>query len=247
MQCCPGYVSNLCRRGLHEQLLPPHEQRGNQNYGTRRDSQNVDLAHTRHDGVEDFLPGGRVQCLQELGSRAGDGANDRVARLIGQNTLDAVAGLVEEDGVGDGQGDGRAEQLTQSDEADGFGNLGLPHLGLCDGEAGLDKGAAADAGEDGVAVDARCGRVLIHGIHERLADDGEDAAEEEPWGVPSGSAHDGAVGDAEDDQHHHVWEEVDACRNGGGIAYELVQQGNEVDGDEDGCAAACGGHVHQDH
>lgn len=45
--------------------------------------------------------------------------------------------------------------------------------------------------------------------HETLPDDGKDSTKEEPGLIPASRTHNTSVGNAEDDQHHDVRQQMD--------------------------------------
>jgi len=100
----------------------------------------------------------------------------------------------------------------------------------------LDEGAAADADEDGVAVDRGGAGVLSDGVHERGADNVEDTGDDVPGEVVARGAHDGAVGDAGDDEEDDEGKEAHAGFEGGVRMHELEEERDEVDGEEGGGA-----------
>ena len=142
---------------------------------------------------------------------------------VGEHGADAVLGAVEEDRVGDGEGDGDAGDLPRGDEADGERDERGRDLGLGDGEGGLHVGARADGDEDAVPVHARRGAVVVDRVHERGAYEVEDAAADVPGEVVPRCAHDGAVGDTHDDQEDDEWEQAHAGFEGGVVAHELEE------------------------
>lgn len=227
--------------GLHEQLVPwLHQERQHERHGPRRDGEDIHLAHAVDNRMQHQRPRGGVQALDEGAPGAADGGLDVRRRDAGQDLGDGGGGVVEEDGVCDGEGDGGAGDLAGGDEADDGGDVLRGDLGLGDGEGGLDEGAAAEAEEDGVAVDGGRAGVLVDGVHERGADEVEHAGDDVPGEVVARGAHDGAVGDAGDDEQDDEGEEAHAGFEGGVRVHELEEERDEVDGDEGGGAGGGG-------
>lgn len=190
--------------------------------------------------MQHLRPRRSVQALDERAACAADGGLYIRRRDVGQDLGDGFRGVVEEDGVCDGEGDGGAGDLGGGDEADDGGDEPGVYLGLGDGEGGLDEGAAADAEEDGVAVDGGGAGVLGDGVHEGGADEVEHAGGDVPGEVVACDAHDGAVGDAGDDEEDDEGEEAHAGFEGGVRMHELEEERDEVDGDEGGGAGGGG-------
>lgn len=137
-------VMRLCSpAGFDEQFLPLHEHGRDQHKGSRGDAQDVHVLHAVHDRVEGICTGLAVQSLEEGRSRTGDCSNDVAVRGIREQSLEPGGGLVQKDGIRDGQGDGGTEELTQGDEADRFG-----YLFLADSRLLLKRSAhTSDAGD----------------------------------------------------------------------------------------------------
>lgn len=190
--------------------------------------------------MQHLRPRGGVQALDERAACAADGSLDIRSRDVGQDLGDGGGGVVEEDGVCDGEGDGGAGDLAGGDEANDGGDVSGVDLGLGDREGGLDEGAAADAEEDGVAVDGGRARVLVDGVHEGGADEVQDAGDDVPREVVARGAHDGAVGDAGDDEEDDEGQEAHAGFEGGVRVHELEEERDEVDGNEGGGAGGGG-------
>ena len=96
----------------------------------------------------------------------------------------------------------------------------------------MDEGAGADAGEDGVAVDVGGGSGDLDGVEEGFADEGADAAEEEPGRVVARRGHNGAIGDTGEDHNADVGQEMYSGCEGRRVADELEEEWDEVDWDE---------------
>ena len=156
-----------------------------------------------------------------------------------QKGANGLCSLIQEDGVGDRQRDGGASDLRTSDEADSDWDLLRANLRLRYREGSLDESAGADAGEDGVAVDAGSGGGDLDGVEESFTDESEDATEEEPRRVVACGGHDGAVGDTCEDHDTYLRQKMYSSCKGGRVAYELEEERDEVDRDE--CRGACAG------
>ena len=152
--------------------------------------------------------------------------------------------MVEEDGIRNSQGDGRAPDLRKRDEPDRHGNLLRLDLDLRDGESGLRVHAATDAEQDRVAVDLGGRGVEVDSVHERAPNEGQDAAGQVPRHVIPVLGHHGAVQRDSKDQEANERQKADTCFDGGVVAGELEVERDEVDGhEEDGDR---GGHLHEE-
>jgi len=73
--------------------------------------------------MQHLLPRRGVQSLDERAPCAADGSLDIRSRDIRQDLRDGGRGMVEEDGVCDGEGDSGACDLARGDEADDGGDV----------------------------------------------------------------------------------------------------------------------------
>ena len=211
---------------------PTHPQRQHDRQRPGRDPQHKHPLHRHHNRPQHSPLQTRVQGPQERAPDPRDGRLDVRPGDAGQQGRDAVFGQVEEDGVGDGEGDGDAGDLGAGDEADGEGDFLGRDEPLRDGEGGVDEGPRAQPaeGERGVDVGGPRGQgdVEEHGV----ADNDEEAAGQEPREVVPEFLHQGPVEHRAEDQGDDVREEADAGAQSVVRLDELEVDWDEVDGDE---------------
>lgn len=217
---------------LHKQPLPLQEQRQHDRQGPRRNGQDVHLPYRLDDDIQNPLSRLRRQAVEEIRAGAGDGRADRLDRGVRQQLDNLLGRLVQKDAVGYGERDGRAANLSARDEADSQRDLFRLDLDLRDGEGGLGVGAGADADDDAVAVDGRRRGGAVDRVHERAADDGEDAADQVPGHIEAVLGHDDAVAQDREDHQADEREEPHAGVERAVALDELEEERDEVDGHE---------------
>lgn len=211
---------------------PAHRQRQHDRHRSRGDAQDEHPLDRHDDGLEHPLLHRRIQRPQKRAPDPRDrGLHVRLGDARDQGG-DGVLREVEEDAVGDGEGDGDAGDLRARDEADGQGDFLGRDEPLGDGEGRVDEEAGAQPAEDERGVDVGRadgeGDVEEHGV----ADDDEEAPGEEPGEVVLEFFHEGAVEQRGEDEGNDVGEQADAGTEGLVRLHELEVEGNEVDGDE---------------
>lgn len=224
----PGSTSS------QEQFFSPHKQGENHGQGASRDAKDIDSTDGINYDGQDLRPNIGRQAPEERRASACDRSSHRVCRRARDDPDDLGGGLVEEDGVGDGERDGRSADLGASDETHGQGDLTRFDFSLRDGVGRLREGAAPDAEQDAVSVDLGGAGRLVDFVHQCGADDAEDSASKVPWHVIARFRHDGPVEHDGDDEKTDEGEKADTRIERGVSVYELEEQRNEVDGDEGG-------------
>ncbi len=172
--------------------------------------------------LEHTSPERVAQVSEELAPHARNSGLYLRYRCVGEETYDAICGRVQKHSVGDGQHDSDARNLAEAHKGSGVGNAVGRELGLHDGDGPLREEACAESQKDAVTVDGRCvGVNLDQSVHERGADDHQDAAAEGPRHEVAVFAQHGAVQDAAEDHEEDHRQEPDACVEGGVVLDEL--------------------------
>lgn len=109
----------------------------------------------------------------------------------------------------------------------------------------MSEETGAEADEDAVAIHCSGGGFSANCVHERSADDDEDAAECVPGHVVSVCGEDSTVPDNSEDHKEDKWEETDSGIKRRVTTCVLEVDGHHVDGDED-CGSTCSSHGKQD-
>ena len=189
------------------------------------------MLQLRRDGSEDGALAARDSGVQLSVGEA----------VAGQRDDEVVVRVALEDLAGDDEGDDDGPDLGDVLEGDGVGDILGGDLDGGDGVAGLQRGAGAEGDEDAVAVDVRDRRVGGDGVHERAADQHEDAAAGVDGHVVADFREQGAREHVGADGDEDKGEQAHRGHEGGVVLDELEIDGDVVDGDEearDGCGGA---------
>ncbi|EKG20703.1 hypothetical protein MPH_01967 [Macrophomina phaseolina MS6] len=146
---------------------------------SRRNNENITLRHAMYNGMEYTVPYVPFQTPEVISSNTGHNVENR--SILRQNVAQSNLSTVQENSVGNAQGDGWGCELCPCDEADSRWNHGGVdkllssikwHLNVCTRTCSQEDTKAVDPGRRGM---------FIHGEHGGTADDDKSSTIEKPW------------------------------------------------------------------